>query len=179
MSNSPPQIEWLFPTAFWHVKNNGSHPDEVLSWALSFYEDDSKRRSNRNGFQTESSWDYGDLIHKEYVIDQLNFLPKFQFQNWWININPKGGYHVAHTHPGSDLSVVWYLTDNHSGPIRFLSPFSHTRDQLDKSMGLESDHPRLAEKGDLLVFPSDLVHYVEPNQSDEVRVSISFNLQLM
>ena len=35
-----------------------------------------------------------------------------------------------------------------------------------------------ANKGDIVIFPSDLVHYVKPNPRKEDRISISMNLQL-
>ena len=35
-----------------------------------------------------------------------------------------------------------------------------------------------AKKGDILIFPSDLIHYVLPNPREEDRISISMNLRL-
>ncbi len=172
-------IHYLFPTPLWLIENDGSHPDDMLEWALSLKEGENELRSNRGGFQSEASWDYDNLLHREYLIEKLNFLPKFQFGNWWVNINEKGGFHVAHSHPGADLSVVWYLTDSECGPLRFFHPCSHARDHLNKALNLETDSCFVAKKGDIIVFPSDLWHYVEPNQSDDVRVSISFNLSLL
>ena len=34
------------------------------------------------------------------------------------------------------------------------------------------------KKGDVVIFPTDLIHYVKPNPKEEDRVSISMNLQL-
>jgi hypothetical protein len=172
-------VSYGFPTPIWHIRNDGSHPDEILEWALSFDRSRGTSRSNRFGFQTDASWDYDELPHKEYVANALKFLPSFEFQNWWLNINERGGYNVAHTHPQCDLSVVWYLTNNHTGLIKFLSPFQHVRDKLNKTIGLENECGWKCDKGDIIVFPSDLLHYVEPNESDEPRVSIAFNLRLL
>ena len=35
-----------------------------------------------------------------------------------------------------------------------------------------------ANKGDIIMFPSDLLHYVIPNSKEDDRISISMNLQL-
>ena len=35
-----------------------------------------------------------------------------------------------------------------------------------------------AKKGDILMFPADIYHYVLPNPREEDRISISMNLQL-
>ena len=34
-------------------------------------------------------------------------------------------------------------------------------------------------EGDLLIFPSYLPHYVEPNKSDEDRIVVSFNIDIL
>ena len=35
-----------------------------------------------------------------------------------------------------------------------------------------------AQKGDIIIFPGDLLHYVIPNPREEDRISISVNLLL-
>jgi cupin superfamily acireductone dioxygenase involved in methionine salvage len=36
----------------------------------------------------------------------------------------------------------------------------------------------VARKGDIVIFPADIYHYVMPNPKDEDRISISMNLRL-
>ena len=45
-------------------------------------------------------------------------------------------------------------------------------------MNNDDDYSPKTKKGDILIFPSDIQHFVMPNQREEDRISISMNLQL-
>ena len=89
---------------------------------------------------------------------------------WLYNINGKGDWNIPHTHPGSDLALVLYLTDS-DGLLTLFNPHAQR---------VISTHNTSinAQKGDIVLFPADLVHYVMPNPREEDRISISMNLQL-
>ena len=96
---------------------------------------------------------------------------RIQVISWWININGKGHWNTPHTHSNADFALVLYLTDS-DGLLRFMSPH-HMRLQEDNGYASID-----AKKGDILMFPSDIIHYVTPNPKEEDRISISMNLQL-
>ena len=99
----------------------------------------------------------------------------------WTNANPPGGFNAPHTHPGAHWSGVYYVSQpdvetGTSGMIEFLDP----RSDLPNWRLLESTAFRLKKKirpspGEMILFPSYLVHWVYPNETDEERVSIAFN----
>ena len=99
----------------------------------------------------------------------------------WMNMNPAGGYNAPHTHPGAQWSGVYYVSQpavdvGNAGMIEFLDP----RSDLPNWRILKAPAFRLKKKlrpmpGDMILFPSYLVHWVYPNESDEERVSIAFN----
>ena len=91
-------------------------------------------------------------------------------RNWRDNINSEGHWNTPHTHPNSDFALVLYLTDS-DGLLTFLNP--HAQRNISKQNTSIN-----AKKGDIVIFPSDLVHYVMPNPREEDRISISMNLQL-
>ena len=99
----------------------------------------------------------------------------------WMNANPVGGYNAPHTHPGAHWSGVYYVAqpdieEGSSGMIEFLDPRSDM--QHWKILGASAFQQKLTFRpsvGDLIVFPSYLMHWVHPNQSREERVSIAFN----
>ena len=99
----------------------------------------------------------------------------------WMNANSKGGYNAPHTHPGAHWSGVYYVSqpefeDGSSGMIEFLDPrleLPHWR-ILDAG-AFRGKRTLRPAAGELIVFPSYLVHWVHPNQSDEERVTIAFN----
>ena len=69
----------------------------------------------------------------------------------------------------SDFALVWYLTDS-DGLLNLMNPFLQRRNSKNINVN--------AKKGDIVIFPSDIIHYVKPNQREEDRISISMNLQL-
>lgn len=99
----------------------------------------------------------------------------------WMNANPPGGFNAPHTHPGAHWSGVYYVSqpeieDGTSGMIEFLDP----RSDLPNWRILQAPAFRLKRKfrpaaGEIVMFPSYLLHWVYPNETDEERVSIAFN----
>lgn len=99
----------------------------------------------------------------------------------WMNINPPMGFNAPHTHPGAHWSGVYYVSqpdveEGNSGMIEFLDP----RSDLPHWRILQSPVFRVKKKirpkpGEIVMFPSYLVHWVYPNETDEERVSVAFN----
>ncbi|UTW52103.1 hypothetical protein KFF05_01560 [bacterium SCSIO 12827] len=100
----------------------------------------------------------------------------------WVNIGRPGVVHKEHAHPNNFLSVVFYVNVPVGGSsITFSDPrvqanviVPRTRRVTPltaKSVSLE------AVTGRLLIFPAWLRHSVKANDSNELRVSISYDLQ--
>jgi uncharacterized protein (TIGR02466 family) len=98
----------------------------------------------------------------------------------WVNINQKGHYNTPHNHPDSILSGCVYIkASEKAGNIRFekeagVGYYSSTY-LMDKHIYNHSTIVYPALEKQVLIFPSYLLHSVEPNQSDEDRISIAFN----
>jgi len=120
--------------------------------------------------------------------ENLNGKKEYQtfLDNMWININPKGGYNMPHIHPKTFVSgVVYVKTPQNCGKIWFMHPSDAIEyDWLSKPYWKEyiENTSRLyymnVQPKMLYIFPSWLKHGVEPNTSDEDRISISFNIGL-
>ena len=101
--------------------------------------------------------------------------------NGWMNINPQGAFNAPHTHPGAQWSGVYYVSqpiveDGNSGMIEFLDP----RTDLPNWRILKADSFRPKRKirpkaGEIVLFPSYLMHWVYPNETDKERVTVAFN----
>ena len=99
----------------------------------------------------------------------------------WMNANPKGAFNAPHTHPGAHWSGVYYVAqpavdEGNSGMIEFVD----ARTDLPNWRILDAAPFRLKKKlrpqpGEMILFPSYLVHWVYPNETDGERVSIAFN----
>lgn len=100
--------------------------------------------------------------------------------NLFANINKKGSYHRMHDHYGCDYSGVVYLkTPKNSGDIFLQSPFrSPWMTKFSVSTNQAYYKQITPYPGLLLIFPSYILHHVDPNQTDEDRVSMSFNITM-
>ena len=90
--------------------------------------------------------------------------------NMWCQRYDKRDYIVPHDHGGLGYACVFYakLTEEHDGTL-FFSSFAD-------ATGIRQCTSVPVVEGDLLVFPSNLMHMAAPHNSDEERVIISFNL---
>ena len=99
--------------------------------------------------------------------------------NSWANINEKGSFNRPHTHNGCWYSGVLYLkADGDEGCFvatdtdqKVLSMFPHHQ-------RVKGDMTFQPKTGDIHLFPSGLLHMVEPNYTDKSRYSISFNMDM-
>jgi uncharacterized protein (TIGR02466 family) len=100
----------------------------------------------------------------------------------WININQKGHFNYSHDHPGSLFSAVYYVKGGaDKGELELKTPIiPHTytiSNDLADSFNAFTGHAMVIPPvtGDLLIFPSWLLHRVNISRSDEDRISIAFN----
>ncbi len=110
----------------------------------------------------------------------------------WYNVNRLGDHHSPHGHPGCYLSGTYYVripttvsdsvdvhSDAHSACISFHDPRSAANmHALSGEPDSQATFVLRPESGTLLMWPSQLQHYVHPNLSDEERITISFNIVL-
>ena len=104
---------------------------------------------------------------------------RIDFHNAWANKNYKGSWNAPHLHNGCYYSGVLYIhADGDEGLFRAI-------DTDHKVVGSFPNVPRMNESwsheprsGVLLLFPSALMHMVEPNTTDKARYSISFNFNV-
>jgi len=172
-------LQFVFGTPIWHFTD--SDPEickQAYDWALSVRKAvPGVIRSNRGGYQSDDSNNFNELPFTEHIMRRLYPLPNFNLMNWWLNVNEPGNYNLGHVHPNCDLSVVWYITDNH-GTLTVDNPFAFNRYRLIKGMDEEFMLRFDCKAGDIIVFPSDLYHHVQENETDETRISVAINLEL-
>jgi len=102
----------------------------------------------------------------------------------WMNMNPTGGFNAPHTHPGAHWSGVYYVrqptvASGNSGMIEFLDPRSDLPNwRLLQARAFRPKRKIRPEAGEIVLFPSYLVHWVYPNEAGGERVTIAFNATL-
>jgi uncharacterized protein (TIGR02466 family) len=108
---------------------------------------------------------------------------KLSIGNCWINISKTHDYNLSHIHPLSILSGVFYIKcPPNCGNIIFeqdsndVLDLDYREDEIKKMTNMYSAYYHTPIEGRMLLFPSNLRHYVESNKSDDDRISISFNI---
>lgn len=148
--------------------------------------------SNRGGWQSPSDFylddsfsEFSNYIIQNSLIALTHYNLEFELSNMWININRRGDYNIIHDHPGSTISgVLWVKTPKNCGSLVFHSPHSFVQhlllqnvdSEIAKEQNYYDNYMFNPKEGTMIIFPSDLKHGVEPNESDEDRISIAFNL---
>jgi hypothetical protein len=150
-------------------------------------------------FQNQNYWDGGDYGFvkddtREYI--QSSLLPhikeyigtdKMTLRNQWINIQAHDGFVPLHKHSGN-LSYVIYLKVpkyllNYYG--KRMNDIQYAEGAIDfiyghKTSLFPDDLTLYPEEGMLLMFPSEVRHYVFPFKDKEAkRVSISGNFDFI
>jgi len=188
-------IEYYFPTPF-YIKDlpnaaelNSYLEKQIVKWSQS--DPKGHKRTNVNGWHSTT-----DMNHKE----EYNVLTKELFAmqdeiykkeyltmkpvigNMWANVNYPGGYNRPHLHPNSLFSgVYWIKTPVKSGNLMLYDPRPgiHTtmpnrkKGKLPSQLWREVHYEPIA--GRCIMFPSWLWHEVQPNRSNDTRISVSFN----
>ena len=175
----------IFTTPITITKYEGSLVDELKYIDTLEY---IKQKDNDN-FQSKDSY---LLKHKEFknikdfIYKCINKFTKNIYQSdqkvvitqCWLNKNPKGSKHHEHVHPNSIISGVFYFKQNSTlPPIKFSKTLQHgIKLNPKKYNNLNSDTFFLScTDGELILFPSNLVHSVPLNTGNEERISMSFN----
>ena len=183
----------LFPTPLWLNQLESAEFEPLNRELLSLFE--SIRREQ--GYEQGARWQTPNDLQKRpemapflevarrfclQSLEQINVVNKdFIFTGCWANIKPHAGAHQAHTHPNNYLSGVYYVTaPPKCGSIVFHDPRNDPYIVAPLVSGPNPFNSRFVnfepKVGMCLLFPSWLMHSVEPNQSDSDRISISFNM---
>ena len=104
--------------------------------------------------------------------------------NMWSIINKKHTFNIRHAHPNSLLSAAYYVkAKKNSGRITFFDPKevkTMYHPPINQYNEISSEAIKMEpEEGKLLIFPAYLQHSVEENLSDDDRIVISFNVDII
>ena len=161
---------------------------EVLAWAD---KDKGVKRTNMNGWHSQTNMHeipvfkplVDELFKMQHEVFQEEWLDsEAHMGNMWANINPPGGYNAPHIHPNSLFSGVYYVkASKDSGDLVCNEPRAGA--QLNMPTRKPGELPRHLWReiylkpvdGRIIMFPHYLWHSVEPNQSNDIRISVSFN----
>jgi uncharacterized protein (TIGR02466 family) len=117
-------------------------------------------------------------IERYFKVWDFNKSCNLQIKELWINIAQTGDYQEEHNHHKALFSGVLYINTNESsGDFNFINPLSAEGILMEDSNKFGFIHPIKPQNGIILLFPGWLNHRALPNNSDEDRISISFNIE--
>jgi len=107
----------------------------------------------------------------------------WSIKEMWVNVLDAGGHQAMHNHANSFISGVVYLTPTHPGSTTVFMRSPGGTDFM-----FRNDHKGMTpsefnadkwispqpQPGDMVLFPSYLMHAVPPNQGER-RISLAFN----
>ena len=120
-----------------------------------------------------------NLILAEYLTHYFNRTDIPAKIQYWTNINGFGGGNLFHTHyrADCDLSGVYYVQGEKTGTIKFA-----THEQMYYMISPYMPHSKMVahepNDGDIILFPSYLLHEVTVNTSAKKRITVGFNIKL-
>ena len=180
-----------FPSTVWNTILDEIDNEELERYCLQLRSDsEGRKRSNScNSFQSNSlapndNKEFDKLGHTITKLineaSQSVSIGQLGISDIWANVNGKGGFNYPHTHPRSILSGVYYVKAEPSqGGLRIERQDS-AEHYLSKNVSSPSYFNMTnwiypVETGKIFIFPSWLRHGVLENETDEYRISISFN----
>ena len=184
-------IEKFFPTFVYGKDielNNKQLAQDIVNWSN---QNKGVEKTNYKGWHSTTDMankpEYQLLVNELFKMQQdiyekehLDRQPKLG--NMWANINPPEGMNQPHIHPNSLFSGVYYVKSNpKAGRLKIYDPRPGaqinmpTRKPGDPGKDLWRDANIEPIPGRIIMFPAWLWHSVEPNQSDDIRISVSFN----
>jgi hypothetical protein len=113
-----------------------------------------------------------NILLEEIKIFEEDIQIKFVSTEVWFQKYEHNMNHAVHTHGPTGFSSVCFVEydKNFHEPTTFISPFGNYI-----TGELERYKPNV-EEGDIIFFPSNLLHYAPSNLSNEIRIIMSFNL---
>ena len=185
--------ELHFPTPIYiadieHPTLNQELEKDITAWAN---KDKGITRTNVKSWHSPTNManlpEYKKLVSMLYacqktIYEQEHLESEPFLGNMWANINPPGGMNRAHQHPNSLWSGVYYIkAPKNCGYLKIDDPRTSAamvrptqkKGTLPVRLYRETHYEPIA--GRCIMFPSWLMHCVDPNRSNDIRISVSFN----
>ena len=141
---------------------------------ISFSKNDSKSSVNTTYFKNNFNEDIFSIINNEIKQFEQESGLKVCCDRAWFQVYNFGEDHIAHNH-GLGYSCVLFINfvKGVHKPTHFLSPF------LNGVNGVADVYCPDVNEGDMLFFPSTLIHCVPSNRSEISRIIASINFTMI
>jgi uncharacterized protein (TIGR02466 family) len=149
-----------------------------LGFERNFYEKlpQDEMEELKNIFLNEAEKYLKEIINKKIDLD---------ITKSWTKVCKQYEYDTPHEHSGNTVIAVYYIkTPDKCGDLLLHDPRGATNfiPQYEKNLSGQNlsgrTYYRIAPRcGQLILFPAYIIHSVEPNMSEDVRISIAMNIK--
>lgn len=185
------QIHYLWPTSLWE-----SYQDTTLALevAKSLLPDENTLKNwtdvrpwcSEDLLHEQDEWTFArDIILEEavqYADNQQILYQNLYITSMWVNAQYQRQNHVAHTHPNSLFSGIWYLdTPPGSQCFTMYDPRPASAVISPRTKNLQGNISVPARAGTILIWPSWVMHgtqSITPDELERPRISLAFNVML-
>ena len=186
--------EYHFPTPVYiqevpnAVELNQYLEQKIIQWSQ---QDKGVSKTNAGGWHSTTDMnrkeEYNVLTKELFAMQDEIFKKEYLTMkpvlgNMWANINYPGNSNRPHLHPNSLFSgVYWIKAPEKSGSLMLYEPRpgvqctmpNRKEGKLPPELWREVHYQPKA--GTIIMFPAWLWHEVKPNESNDTRISVSFN----
>lgn len=182
---------WEVDTGF-DLKFNDGLLDEIYSVAKNI-------QTGKDSKPHDDLWDY-DLPHLQQLKKTIHSLVKhhateyvheardvegleidFDFDFGWVNVKEPGQRIEMHAHSDATIAVTYYIkVPNNSGDISLVDTgdFAIVDGEYIKENPQVKIRTITPKEGSLVFFPAYMMHEVQENKSNDLRISLSTDLNL-
>ena len=184
-------IEKFFPTIVYGKDvqlDNNKLAQDIVNWSN---QDKGVSKTNYKGWHSTTDMgqkpEYQQLVTEllrmqNEIYDNEHIDRHARLGNMWANINPTDGMNQPHIHPNSLFSGVYFVKSQpNAGRLKIYDPrpgvqfIMPTRKPGNPGKDMWRDANIEPVVGRIIMFPAWLWHAVEPNKSNDIRISVSFN----
>jgi len=200
-SKNSPRVDWQFAVPIYSqdVEGASEHRQGLIDLIQKKQaESPGLKKSNKNGWHSEIDAHLWGNEHIKWLNEQIGTfsieciknankdIKKFDvaIASCWANVSGHGAWNSPHCHYPHNWSGIFYVqventldTNNPQDPngkIEFLNPVG-----LASAFDMPTGITYIPRDGLIFLFPSALEHLVHPNLTDNLRISIAFNLNVI
>jgi hypothetical protein len=190
-SNNEISVKPIFSIPFFTISKLSNWQEKKNSMLKLFeeYQDKVVKRGSvlTSYVDEEDNFSYKEFIEKisKILNEELHLIyeifgsekypyKKANILDAWFQEQKQHMYHGPHNHGMGGLAAVCFLNydENEHTPTQFISPYQNTLN------GYFLNHSEKISEGSMLIFPSNITHYTEPNQSKKSRIIFSMNVEV-
>ena len=184
-------LEWVYPTPVYScmvndynniqkeiesiIKKTEWVSTDIINWGLTHYL--SENAFSKNIIGENFGKELGNHLN-EYIRSFYHDKFEAKVSASWLSLFKKGNYGQVHNHSPSTIAGVYYYQSNEKDGRLFFRTSNPYYQSNNIFKNLKEDLLIEPKQGLLVLFPGWLNHGIQTNETDDDRISLSFNIEV-